>query len=88
MGWKNWPYWLRGGLIGIIVGIILLSIGERTSLPIEGNIFSSASYADGPFLYIVIFALIIFFIIGAIIGLIVGKIKSKRLKTQKPNNIK
>src|SRR3989338_11533229 len=24
MGWKDWPYWLKGGLKGIMVGIILL----------------------------------------------------------------
>lgn len=22
MGWKNWPYWLRGGIIGGVIGII------------------------------------------------------------------
>ena len=22
MGWKNWPYWVRGGITGIIVSII------------------------------------------------------------------
>ena len=23
MGWKNWPYWLKGVVIGFIVGIVL-----------------------------------------------------------------
>jgi len=27
MGWKNWPYWLKGGLIGVGIGIILAVIG-------------------------------------------------------------
>ncbi len=22
MGWKNWPYWIRGGLLGAIITII------------------------------------------------------------------
>ena len=26
MGWKNWPYWLRGGAIGVLVGILILFI--------------------------------------------------------------
>ena len=26
MGWKDWPYWLRGGVLGIFVYLILLFI--------------------------------------------------------------
>ena len=24
MGWKNWSYWIRGGIIGDLIGIILI----------------------------------------------------------------
>ncbi len=24
--WKDWPYWLKGGIVGVIVGIVLLFI--------------------------------------------------------------
>jgi len=27
MAWKDWPYWLKGGLIGIVVGILWLFMG-------------------------------------------------------------
>jgi len=26
MSWKNWPSWLKGGLIGIVVGIVMFFI--------------------------------------------------------------
>ena len=29
MGWKTWPYWLRGGIIGLISGVILWPIGLK-----------------------------------------------------------
>lgn len=22
MGWKNWPYWLKGGMIGFFIGLV------------------------------------------------------------------
>ena len=27
MSWKDWPYWLRGGLIGLIIPVAILIIG-------------------------------------------------------------
>ena len=39
MGWKNWPYWLKGGIIGATIGIFLVSLflyaseGEEISYP-------------------------------------------------------
>lgn len=26
MGWKNWSYWLKGGIVAVIISIILLII--------------------------------------------------------------
>lgn len=31
MNWKNWPYWLRGGVIGSIAGIVSLLLGDWCS---------------------------------------------------------
>jgi len=76
MGWKDWPYWLRGGIIsGIIFDLVVLILLWSISNSGEGGgipLFSTA----------VLFGLIVGFglgfIIGAIIGWIVGKIKSKK----------
>lgn len=39
MRWKNWSYWLRGGLIGIITFILLfivsIPINVKTSFPVS-----------------------------------------------------
>jgi len=39
MGWKDWSYWLRGGVIGLIIGIILLIIGYILPLLICPDFF-------------------------------------------------
>jgi hypothetical protein len=39
MGWKNLSYWLRGGIIGLIVGLFLLGI-----ILIDGGV----AQCDGP----------------------------------------
>jgi len=88
MGWKDWPYWLKGGIIGtvlatliiLIVGFIALSICYENCPPFIKNslfIFILPSY----FLPGVIadVAIIIWnFLIGALIGFIYGKIKSRK----------
>lgn len=28
MGWKDWPYWLRGGIIGFVIGLIPLILSQ------------------------------------------------------------
>ncbi|MBI2631989.1 hypothetical protein HYW75_03225 [Candidatus Pacearchaeota archaeon] len=90
MGWKNWPYWLKGGVIGIIFIYLILLLG----------IFNILN--ENSFLYILLLpALVVFFyfpytfnlggyewqfitysiyglIIGALIGWIYGKIKKKK----------
>lgn len=30
--WKNWPYWMRGMLCGIIVAILIIFLVEKTDL--------------------------------------------------------
>jgi hypothetical protein len=87
MSWKDWPYWVRGGVIGVLVYFIL-------ALLVVTYIFSVATSSDDGLALIVIFlpglwltqksifALLInllsFFIIGAIIGWIIGKIKERK----------
>lgn len=34
MGWKDWPYWLKGGLIGAVIGIICILLAWFRVLPI------------------------------------------------------
>jgi len=86
MEWKEKPAWLKGGIIGGVIGVvsIILFLLVPTSLGL-------ASFAQGIGALIrslfgpvngiwasIIINLIGYFIIGAIIGWIVGKIKSKK----------
>jgi len=90
MGWKDWPYWLKGGVIGLIAGIIDIIAALAFQAPtceigatcpqqhIIGKIALLLIYPLqilGKSIPTVITILIYFFIIGAIIGLIVGKVK-------------
>ena len=83
MGWKDWPSWVKGGVIGIflillyllifIISSDLLQLGERAfafALPL----FLVSGTND--FLGL-IFTLIAYFVLGAIIGWIVGKIRNR-----------
>ena len=88
MGWKNLPYWLRGGIVALIIAIILLVpslIIESIPLYIFNLDFIGLIIFQGSILNEDIFGVfqlitlaISYFIIGALIGLIIGKIKSKR----------
>jgi len=91
MSWKNWPYWLKGGVIGLAFIILLEIINLLLSFLVIHLPFINA------FENIDIFSLILcrgfcsgenrmvqlitiwpsYFIIGAIIGWIIGKIKQK-----------
>lgn len=89
MGWKNLPYWLRGGIIAIIIFIILVvitSISDRqgTSHPgaliiplLPGLALTNHTLYRSDLLINGFISLIIYFIIGALIGFIIGKIKNK-----------
>lgn len=87
MGRKNWPSWLKGGIIGAIIGLILIIIGT-ICLPFAGfpprcpstiilhlPLILLSNFLEDLFLgYIVLILLSI--IISALIGFIIGKIKS------------
>lgn len=78
--------WLKGGLIGLAVGIIsfhqsMLTVNSfipdsiliTLSLPFALTMFVHSIFLAG------IVGVIVYFIIGAIIGLIVEKIKQKKV---------
>ena len=72
MGWKNWSYWLRGGIVGLIIVLIWAFFVTYISPP---SGFADSTDAGA----LVIFILTIpGIIIGMIVGLIVGKIKSRK----------
>lgn len=85
MGWHNWPYWLKGGIIFLIFPVIGL-YGGATCQEFECLIYLPFS---GAIMFIephdslwsrVIFTVVNFMfylILGSIIGLIYGKSKSK-----------
>jgi len=43
MGWKNWPYWLRGGIIGMVISFLLIIIISFLGL-LSLNMFGESSY--------------------------------------------
>ncbi len=93
MGWKNWPSWLKGGIIGLIVEaliFLILSIRKCDYSEMAGGggcqwglgiLFENLSHLFHEVIIVKIIALIILFagfLIGAIIGWIVSKIKSRK----------
>ena len=83
MVWKNWPYWVRGGIIGIILSILLAFL----IVPYTCSDFyrlGPAYPTDQPICYWLVvnggwmWISILIFVLVLIIGLIYGKIKSKR----------
>ena len=86
---KNWSYWLKGGVIGLILGIILsgyfllqsscigLSEDGTSSCPKGLDIFLKNLEL---FYFQNILVIIAFFLIGALIGWIYSKYKLKNRK--------
>ena len=82
MSWKNWPGWLRGGVIGGIVGLILSIITfSYTGIDIQKDNLLSL------FIQNLLIYLVITFIIGAIIGWIVGKFKKQKSNRNQPKRL-
>ena len=87
MGWKNLPSWLKGGIIGLLLYVVLVVSNITPIIAFLVSIqnffarfflspddWGSISFA---FLFSFVLAPILWFIIGAFIGWLVGKIKSK-----------
>jgi hypothetical protein len=93
MSWKGLPYWLKGGIIGSCIYLVLLLLSYVVVI-LTGNawmgigISKIISSITLPVDYILILfpfylpsyitSLVGYFLYGAIFGLIYGKIKSKK----------
>jgi len=88
MGWKNWPYWLKGGIIGTAAYLIYFTITFPFSLyiPYElglcineygAGIFNCNANNGLNFWFVLFLSIILFVIVCSIISWIYGKIKSK-----------
>lgn len=84
--------WLKGGFIGIIIGVLLLIVDFIVTRFFEFHLFSRLAGFLGIYLYKVFFmditdplksaiffvpTILFYFIIGALIGWIIERIKSK-----------
>ena len=86
MGWRDWPYWLKGGIIveavHIIFIIIFVSIAViKDSMATAGD--WGAGFAGGIMLMFGLIMLIPMFIMGAIIGMVYGRQKKNPSSTKK-----
>jgi len=93
MNWKNWPYWLKGGistalLLSLIWAIIVIFDAEVPSFLLfclNPLILIKAIYSflvktvsfSAAEKIILVISILFYFIIGSLIGYIVGEIKSK-----------
>jgi hypothetical protein len=82
MGWKEWPYWLKGVIIGLIVGIIIMiyfafpcmSLFSCKIIPGTDN---SCLNPLSCIARAIIISIIPFTIFGLLVGWIIGKLKRK-----------
>jgi len=96
MGWKNWSYWLRGGIISVIIYLILLLITFLCAENASGEgfvcllffvptlllmpLYQAIFGYPEPVYLAYVFFVIFWFVIGAVVGLIIGKIKRRKMK--------
>mgnify|MGYP001560911697 FL=1 len=92
MGWKDWSYWLKGGIIGLVIAIlfIILSLFIPTKcigLTEDGQActppkgIESITFNLNSLLYAldkILLLILLLIVIGSIIGFIYGKIKSRK----------
>ncbi len=91
MGWKNWSYWLRGGVMGGIIFFILFGDIFAYSFNFISYAFIPLSFLKKIFVLLgikmssifnifitFIFMLLEGFILGSLIGYIYGKIKNRK----------
>jgi len=95
MKWKNWPYWLKGGIVGLVAGIFIEALlffvtnyclnnssgGDWFGLLVCYYIFMfPGMFLTNDVLIAIIINILVIIIFSIVIGLIIGKIKSKQLK--------
>ena len=94
MGWKEWPLWVKGGVIGVVYGLITSFAFSSCSgglgcfflvLPTSILIINFLNLPEFILnneiwvrLTYIILHTILTVVIGAIIGLIVGKIRQRK----------
>lgn len=49
MNWKRWPYWLRGGVIGVLILVIILFLSIILALIGKVDVI-----LNNPFIYIIV----------------------------------
>lgn len=85
---KKLPSWLKGGLTGVIIDVILIVFAFLFSSPADADTlalnlvqypltFFTGSIFNNNFI-LVVGGLIVYFIIGAIIGWIIRRLKNKK----------
>ena len=91
MGWKDWSYWLKGGLIGLFLTIVFLIIALPTWTVINwdavgaGGTYNTilGSKLLGQIIVSSGFSILLVpILLAALIGYIYGKIKSKKQITR------
>lgn len=79
MGWKNWPYWLKGGIIGLIIGLVGVLLKIVLSLIFIDDTGRPGFFSiSSTFITSQLLNCLGLLIIGLIIGWIYGKFKLKR----------
>ena len=87
MFWKKWPYWIKGGIIGLFVAIIFSIILQFFGFaPIIWHLHQNLvkdlvyplKYSLPDFVYNYILKPLVYIVYGIIIGIIVDVIKKKK----------
>ena len=80
MGWKEWSYWLKGGIIFLVLGDLLLLIYISALMGLSRSMGSAPISLYSIFLILlsILVVSLISFLFGAFIGWIVWKIKSRK----------
>ena len=94
MFWKKWPYWVRGGLKGLLVGLVLylffyLLIGGTSGCHFKMANGLRTAQCPTTLIEQVLFIdyhpkiyYVVFYIMaGAILGWFYGKIKNRKIKS-------
>ena len=74
MGWKDWPYWIRGGIIGVLLGILVQFIASFGPSLLIGDVGFKEFYQ---FIFINITQILSFLLLGLVGGLIIEKLGIK-----------
>ncbi len=94
MNWKKWPYWVRGGVVGVLFAVFLVggfhycpSVGVdgKTNfqcllwaIPLSIGEFIFYGLFDFPLPLFLFVEIIIWFILFALLGWLYGKIKNRK----------